>query len=279
LARKLKKSSSTVSHQLKALKDLGIAAEHSHRWYAVPDVNIAELRGTSGTMAKIKERHGREREMYAELKTRKENQLEIRKANALWARTKPAATTVVEAYLQNRGISGALPDDLRYLGPAEKPSMAVAVRDAFRLIVGVELTPLLPDGSDRDRSQHRNMVGIKRGGAVRLAEPRNGILCLAEGVETGLAVIQGNGLPCWATCGAAGLSSVKLPPEVRLVVICADNDPAGLVEADKAAEHFRREGRDVRTVRPDSFKTDFNDLARSVAALFGKMCHKSSCPG
>jgi DNA primase len=57
------------------------------------------------------------------------------------------------------------------------------------------------------------------------------------------------------------MPSLKLPSEVREVIICADGDKAGEDAARKAAVRFVHEGRKARMARPGS-GLDFNDLLR-----------------
>ena len=66
--------------------------------------------------------------------------------------------------------------------------------------------------------------------------------------------------------GATFLPHMQFPPEVRSVVIGADNDPAGVQAAHEAARAFAARGLSVRIIRPlDGFK-DFNDELRGARA-------------
>ena len=59
-----------------------------------------------------------------------------------------------------------------------------------------------------------------------------------------------------------GVKNVALPPEVKSVIVAADNDinGTGLRAAREAADRFQREGRSARTTMPPEVGTDFNDL-------------------
>ena len=60
------------------------------------------------------------------------------------------------------------------------------------------------------------------------------------------------------------LPAMQFPPEVRSVVIGADNDDAGAMAADKAAKAFTSRGLSVRIIRPLSGFKDFNDELKGV---------------
>jgi putative DNA primase/helicase len=79
-----------------------------------------------------------------------------------------------------------------------------------------------------DKSMQKEWRGPIGGGAVRLIpfDPRQE-LCIAEGVETAASCAQLFDLPAWAALSTAGLMALELPPAIRNVVICADNDRNG----------------------------------------------------
>lgn len=87
------------------------------------------------------------------------------------------------------------------------------------------------------------MYGPVGGGAVRLAPiGLDGVLALAEGVETAAAFWALKGVPTWAALSTAGLQTFVLPAGVRRLLIGADNDDAGagLRAARDLAERARR---------------------------------------
>ena len=125
-----------------------------------------------------------------------------------------------------------------------------------------------PDGVWRRRD--RASLGPVGGSAVRLA-PVAETLLIAEGIETALAAMQATELPGWAALSTSGMRALRLPPEVRRVVILADNDKngAGKRAARAAALRWLAEGRGVRIAMPPQPGWDFNDLlvgGRDVAA-------------
>jgi len=89
-------------------------------------------------------------------------------------------------------------------------------------------------------------------------------LIICEGLEDGLTLFQGLGLPVWVAGGASLMSSIAIPEQVRRVVIGADNDPAGKSAAQRAADAFNVFGRDVRIMLPSPNFKDFNDELRGI---------------
>jgi putative DNA primase/helicase len=96
---------------------------------------------------------------------------------------------------------------------------------------------------------------------------------VAEGLETALAVAQACSVPAWAALSADGIRSLILPPEARMVTICADNDRNGVGPraAGDAAVRFVGEGRRCRIAIPLEAGLDFNDLllGRGAVAIRG----------
>jgi len=97
------------------------------------------------------------------------------------------------------------------------------------------------------------------GGAIRLYAPDE-TLAVTEGIETALAVRVATGLPLWATYSAGGMARLIVPPDVRLVIICADHDPAGLDAARTLARRLLTEQRRVKMLIPDRPGADWADL-------------------
>lgn len=187
-------------------------------------------------------------------------------ALAIWSRADPAAGTPGEAYLRFRGILPPYPPDIRFLAlPCGNlgalPCLVLAVRDVDGEITGIQRIWLAHDGQGKaDIAKPKRSLGQVKGGAIRLGEPdATGLLTVCEGPETGLSLLDMLGAPVWVAAGASFLPAMQFPPEVRAIVIGADNDPAGREAADTAARTFTMRGLSVRIIRPlDRFK-DFND--------------------
>jgi putative DNA primase/helicase len=100
--------------------------------------------------------------------------------------------------------------------------------------------------------------GATKGGAIRLYTPDE-TLAVTEGIETALAVRCATGLPVWATCSAGGIARLIVPAKVRLVVICADHDTAGLDAARALARRLLVERRHVKMLTPATPGADWAD--------------------
>jgi len=116
---------------------------------------------------------------------------------------------------------------LTYFGPTGEregtyPAMVARVRDVAGAVVGLHVTYL--DGPKKaEVPSPKKMVGSVKTAAVRLW-PVGDALAVAEGLETSLAVRDLWGLPVWAALSAGGLEAFEVPPEVKTLVICGDND-------------------------------------------------------
>ncbi|HER25746.1 MAG TPA: ATPase, partial [Rhodospirillales bacterium] len=179
-------------------------------------------------------------------------------------------------YLVGRGL--AIPNGADLLFHADLthwetktglPALVAIVRDHAGTTVAIHRTYLKIDETSNtvikaDVAKPRMMLGKVAGGAVRLAEVgTDGILCLSEGIETGLAVMTAcPGLAVWATLSTTNLEQVHLPPKVSRIIILADHDVsgAGSRAAETAARRLRSEDRSVTIAKPPKEGEDFNDL-------------------
>lgn len=189
------------------------------------------------------------------------------RARELWIQAAAAKGTLVDTYLQSRGIVEAIPPTLRFLSQAQHspsnqllPAMIAAVTVwPERRPCAVHRTFLAVHGNGKAPVDTPRMtLGPCRGGAVRLAEAAD-LLMVGEGVETCLAAMQATGQPAWAALSTAGLRSLELPEHVKEVIVLADGDPPGEEAAQYAARRWVRVGRRVRIARPPKGQ-DFNDL-------------------
>ena len=149
---------------------------------------------------------------------------------------------------------------------ARLPAMLAPIVDVDGEQIGVHLTYLRRDGGGKaelTKEYQRECRGAVRGGAIRLIPFEPDVeLVLAEGLETSLAASELFGLPSWSAVYAGGLCSLVLPPEVRRIVIAADNDASGVGQRNALAAYDRwtAEGRAVRIVAPPVVGDDFNDV-------------------
>jgi putative DNA primase/helicase len=144
------------------------------------------------------------------------------------------------------------------------PAMLARVDAPSGHAVTLHRTYLTLDGRKADVPTAKKLMppalsGATRGGAIRLY-PASETLAVAEGIETALAVRLHTGLTVWSTICAGGMARLVVPPEVHLVVICADHDTAGLDAARTLARRLLAEWRRVKMLTPDTPGADWADL-------------------
>lgn len=193
-------------------------------------------------------------------------------ALAIWNRTIPAAGTLAQTYLAFRGIVSPIPPDIRFQrlpcgSLAPMPCLVAAVRDVAGEVIGIQRIWLANDGMGKAGvAKPKLSLGRVKGGAIRLGDlDGTGVVTVCEGPEDGLSLLAMLGGPVWVAAGATFLPHMQFPPEVRSILIGADNDAAGAQAASSAAHAYAERGLAVRIIRPlDGFK-DFNDELRGVA--------------
>ena len=191
----------------------------------------------------------------------------------LWAGSETTITaTPVEAYLRSRGLAAIIGSSaLRYRGdcvhPEERcrfPAMVAGVQDTAGAVVAIHRTYLTRQGAKAAVEPPKASKGPVWGGAIRI-HPVAAEIVVGEGIETSASAGLLLSLPAWAAISAGNLArGLQLPPEVRSVIIAADNDPVGSTAAQDAAIRWRAEGRRVRIARPDRAGADFNDVLMTI---------------
>jgi phage/plasmid primase-like uncharacterized protein len=170
---------------------------------------------------------------------------------------------VARKYLTERHIHDAAVNarDLRF-----NPSLGY--RNANKELVGRFpcITALVRDNQGKPVAIHRTFltkegkklrlagVGPSRkqtpsvsdtpGRVVSLAEPEAGVLGLAEGLETALAVMQGTGYPVWSCLSASMMPQFVPPAGVHTLIIFVDVDRSGAGQeaAQALRENLREHG-------------------------------------
>lgn len=199
--------------------------------------------------------------------------------------------TPLLTYLKNRGICPSSSDILHncrfiadepYFDQQRKlvgrfPCMICAVRDTTGELVTLHRTYLTPTGQKIGFGPAKKLLPVPAGRTINGAAisfgtlAKDGILCLAEGIETALSVQKATGYPCMACVSAQGLVNTKLPTGTKVVFIFADNDFSET--GQRAAERLRGRllsegipsviflpGKDVLTISAKG--TDWNDVLR-----------------
>lgn len=190
----------------------------------------------------------------------------------------------VTLYIKRRGLGGMwpLPACLRY-HPALSywedgevigtyPAMLAKFRGADGRCVAIHQTYLTRDGRKADVPSPKKMSptsGPLIGGCIPLAQPIDGTIGVAEGIETALCAGAGSGLPVVATYSANALAAYQWPKGLRRLVIFADNDVSGTGQAAaaKLERRARAAGLSVSVLLPQTPGEDWADVyARRDAA-------------
>lgn len=188
----------------------------------------------------------------------------------IWNRAGDTAGTIAEPYWHEiRLISQPMPRTIRFhprlrhgWTDTHWPGLVCAVQGVdgkFRGIVRILINPETADKAPV--TPNKPTLGPCSGGAVRLAAPEGGRLCIGEGVESTASAMELSGWPAWAAVTAPFMEALELPPDVREVTIAADNDKSerGQLAARHASRRWIHEGRTVRIALPEHPGTDWND--------------------
>lgn len=189
-------------------------------------------------------------------------------------------TEPARAYLKSRGLvirwNNVLAQDsirfhpnLEYWGEDENedpelkgsyPAIICAIRDLDGNIKTLHRTYLTKSGKKLSRhGDARKMMSVPSstnggvtGSSIQLGEPVNGVLGVAEGLETAVSAYRGSHIPCWSAVNATLLEKIELPEDVHTVIIWADRDKSftGQKVASTLAERLRAEGRKVHIMVP-----------------------------
>lgn len=195
------------------------------------------------------------------------------RAEGLWRRTVPLAGTIGHGYLTNRGcVIPPADGDLRFLPAVEcyPPCLVAKITDfVTNEPMSLHFTKLKLDGSgkagtERDKVMLRGHQ--KKGGVIRLwpDEAVTTSLALAEGIESALSGAHLH-QPVWAAVDAGNMADLPVVPGIEVLVIYADNDPAGIKAARRLAGRWLSAERDVSPWMPRCRGYDLNDAARAAA--------------
>lgn len=184
----------------------------------------------------------------------------------------------VADYLRNRGIQGItgyalrLHPNLAYYESDEFdeprivgqfPAMVAKVENVRGKTESFHITYLTKDGQKADVPIQKRVlppINTINGCAIRLA-PVAEHIAVTEGIESALAVMEGEGLPCWACVSAHGIESFEPPEEVKRVSIYADNDASftGQAAAYALAKRLHRNGLQVDVYVTGEIGDDYLD--------------------
>lgn len=121
------------------------------------------------------------------------------------------------------------------------PALIAAIRNLQGDLITLHRTYLFPE--NRDFGPRKKMMPLPdgvslSGSAIQLAAPVEGVLGVAEGIETALACMYACELPVWASVSAQFMASFEVPDDVHTVIIWADKDKS--CTGERVAHQLKR---------------------------------------
>ena len=189
-------------------------------------------------------------------------------ARKVWEASSPICGTLAERYLNARGIHLANIDALRFKPSVWHsksecffPSLVAKVTTRHGDFMGIHRTYVAHDGMAKaDVDSPKMMLGNIKGGSVHLSPLTGDTLAVCEGIETGLSILQMTCIPTWACLSTGGMVSLEIPSSIRTLLICGDNDPAGITASLALKARAIQEGYAVKHITPQEAGFDFNDV-------------------
>jgi hypothetical protein len=156
------------------------------------------------------------------------------------------------------------------------PAMVALFHGACGRAVTLHVTYLRSDGCAKASVPSPKKIlgvpvkGSTRGGAIHLYEPRNGILGIAEGIESALSLHLLQKIPVWSSFCADNLKFARLPKGLRELYVGVDLDAShkGEEVASALVGRVRKfsPSTKIYTVKPEVDGTgDLNDELRKRA--------------
>jgi putative DNA primase/helicase len=181
----------------------------------------------------------------------------------------------VALYLASRGLGDVYKrcDCLRYLADHPFydngkligwfPVMLAKITAPSGEAVALHRTYLTKEGVKADVPTVKKITstsGSLIGASIKLFKPTDGVLGVAEGIETALAATLGSTVPTQAAYSASGLASFVWPSSVQHLVIFADNDQAGIEAAEKLKQRAFDRGISCKVTIPSEPGKDWADI-------------------
>ncbi|QQV76513.1 toprim domain-containing protein [Sphingomonas aliaeris] len=209
-------------------------------------------------------------------------------AREIWDSSVPPEGTAAEVYARQRGITGPLPDSVRFVMTAryrndetgeigrDYPAMVCALQNADDVVVGVQCVFLADGGKrkferlrpDGSTAKAKLSFGAIVGSAFRtrgMTAPIGDEIVVCEGPEDGLTLAQEfPDRSTWVACGTALMPQLQMPARIRRVVLAGDNNAAGRLAVETAITALGERGLAVRAMWPADGYKDWNDMLRGI---------------
>lgn len=192
---------------------------------------------------------------------------------ALLANTMPVSDgDPVSLYLRRRGLAGPVPEHLRlhphltYWDGGNRgawPAMVAPLVSPDGRVLALHRTYLTAGGCKAPVPTIKKLTGAAgplAGACIPLHDARQGVIGIAEGIETAQAAHLASGLPTVAAYCAGNLAAYTWPAGVRRIVVFADADPAGAAAAQSLKARAVRAGLSVAVMTPSTPGADWCDV-------------------
>jgi phage/plasmid primase-like uncharacterized protein len=148
------------------------------------------------------------------------------------------------------------------------PAIVCAIRDIKGHVVTLHRTYLTQNGKKADVACPKKMMPVPsgmslKGASIRLGKPTEGILGVAEGIESALSPYRATRIPVWSSVNATLMESFEVPKGVHTVLIWADKDKSGTGQkaANALKARLKSQGISAYVLLP---KLSVPDRAKSV---------------
>ncbi len=199
---------------------------------------------------------------------------------SIWRETVELSRSPAEAYLLNR--LGRLPGDLADLrfhprcprGRDRLPALVALMRAAenspkleSNRPTGIHRTFLArcPDDSwgKANVEPVKMMLGTAAGSVIKLSADEDVTLGLGicEGVEDGIAILNGEWAPVWCCMSASNMAAFPILNGVEALTVFCDADSPGLKAAHAVVERWRAAGKEAEIAPPPDGTKDFAEAA------------------
>ncbi|HAS6415330.1 TPA: DNA primase [Vibrio vulnificus] len=153
------------------------------------------------------------------------------------------------------------------------PAIVSAIRNIKGEIITLHRTYITEDGKKAKVLNAKKIMSIPNGldingSSIRLGEPVDGVLGVAEGLETALSVFRATKIPVWSTVNATLMESFNVPEGVHTVLIWADRDRSKTGEISGYTLQAKLESEGINAyviipkipVPPEAKGVDWNDV-------------------
>ena len=179
------------------------------------------------------------------------------KARFLWRQRQSISGTPAEYYLRHRGFRGEIPTTLAFLParskypcamigaftmPSEPAPGVLVVEDTA--VIGAHFTRLTADGQKADVVPAKVMLGRSIGTPIVLSPLNEALgLVIAEGIESGLSLLEATGCGVWAAGSANRMPALAdaVPSFVDCVSVAGEPD-GGALFAARLVDQLRARG-------------------------------------